>query len=644
MKRTFSVLIALTALFSAAVAQNNPYEIDDECYQYFNKADLLAGQDGYEEYASKLLNAAIIKGDTKAQTLYYVAQLKDVIRRVPGNEPTTRQQDESVIKAQEALKQVSEKLGYPQYFYYSYELVQNYFYNHGNPVRTMELVQEMQTTALKRGEPYGEWMGYRYLTGLYIAQNDYVSAKRFIRQAIEMHDKSSDPTIRKQSVCRLYCDLADTYPVGTDSSRLYVAKAMKAARVHMDTLRCHYYLARSTALHKNIQEYRRHRDYCLADPSLGVVSRTAPQMFSIIDSMIDGDMSETLPSVSRLSKIREIKFIANIAEVYGFKEEAFAIEKQLVVRNELRLAEVNQSKLSEMNARMGNNTLTAELESATEKVLRITRHSMILLTLILLGIVTFLVFHIRTLRKTNIKLQEANEKVTLANAAKTRFVQNMSHEVRTPLNAIVGFSQLLSLPDGSFPEEEKAEFASHIINNTKMLTMLLDDILNTSAMDSGNYRINYEDGECGFIAQAAISSAEHRLQPGVQLRYEQDFEGEHYFRTDPQRTQQIIINLLTNACKHTTEGEIVLKCSLSENPGKVTYSVTDTGTGVPVEQAEAIFNRFTKLNEFVQGTGLGLSICRDIAGKMGGQVFLDTSYTKGGARFVFTLPEKAEEK
>ena len=156
MKRTFSVLIALTALFSAAVAQNNPYEIDDVCYQYFNKADMLAGQDGYEEYASKLLNAAIIKGDTKAQTLYYVAQLKDVIRRVPGNEPTTRQQDESVLKAQEALKQVSEKLGYLQYYYYSYELVQNYFYNHGNPVRTMELVQEMQTTALKRGEPYGE--------------------------------------------------------------------------------------------------------------------------------------------------------------------------------------------------------------------------------------------------------------------------------------------------------------------------------------------------------------------------------------------------------------------------------------------------------------------------------------------------------
>ena len=82
----------------------------------------------------------------------------------------------------------------------------------------------------------------------------------------------------------------------------------------------------------------------------------------------------------------------------------------------------------------------------------------------------------------------------------------------------------------------------------------------------------------------------------------------------------------------------MLACSLDENPGEVTFSVTDTGPGVPAEQAEKIFERFTKLNEFVQGTGLGLSICRDIAGKMGARVFLDTAYDKGGARFVFVLP------
>ena len=239
--------------------------------------------------------------------------------------------------------------------------------------------------------------------------------------------------------------------------------------------------------------------------------------------------------------------------------------------------------------------------------------------------------------------EAANEQVMLANEAKTRFVQNMSHEVRTPLNAIVGFSQLLGLPDGSFPEEEKAEFANHIVNNAQMLTMLLDDILSTTAMDTGSYKINIEDGECCFMCQAAISSAEHRLQPGVQMRFEPEFEGHHTFRTDPRRVQQILINLLTNSCKHTSEGEIVLRCSLTENPGSVTFSVTDTGTGVPADQAEAIFDRFKKLNQFVQGTGLGLSICREITEKMGGKIFLDTTYEGKGARFVLVLPENNQE-
>ena len=102
--------------------------------------------------------------------------------------------------------------------------------------------------------------------------------------------------------------------------------------------------------------------------------------------------------------------------------------------------------------------------------------------------------------------------------------------------------------------------------------------------------------------------------------------------------QQILINLLTNSCKHTKEGEIRLSSSLTSRPGFVSYSVTDTGPGVPVDQAERIFDRFTKLNDFVQGTGLGLSICRDIAERMGASVYLDTTYTAGGARFIFEVP------
>ena len=641
MKRLLAVLLLLP-LFIVAAGQNNPYQINDECYEYFKEAELLVGKEGFEKANADLLHSAIAHGDTKAQTLYYVEHLKNITRMAVNKRDFSHAMDERVLKAQEQLKNISDKLGYHQYFYYSYELVQNYFYNSGRQNLTMEYVQELQRVALERKEPYGEWVSYRYMVTLYIEQNDYVSAKQYIKKAISIQEKSTDPTLSRQSVSRLYCDLADTYPVGTDSSRLNVAKAVQHAKVHMDTVRCHYYLARSTALAKDYDEYYRHRDYCLNDKGLWLVSRTAAQLFAIIDSMIEGDMSKSMASVMKLSKIREIKFVANIAEVYGFKDEAFTIEKYLVARNESRLAEVNRSKLAELNARLGNDALSAELVSAQHREEVISRIVTILSLVLLIGIVFFLFLYTRILQRNNRQLKAANEQVMLANEAKTRFVQNMSHEVRTPLNAIVGFSQLLGLPDGSFPEEEKAEFANHIVNNAQMLTMLLDDILSTTAMDSGSYKINIEDGECCFMCQAAMSSAEHRLQPGVQMRFEPQFEGQHTFRTDPRRVQQILINLLTNACKHTTAGEIVLRCSLTENPGMVTFSVTDTGTGVPAEQAEAIFDRFKKLNEFVQGTGLGLSICREITEKMGGKIFLDTKYEGKGARFVLELPENPE--
>ena len=320
--------------------------------------------------------------------------------------------------------------------------------------------------------------------------------------------------------------------------------------------------------------------------------------------------------------------------VYELHDECYPLFQQaeLLVGQE-GFDAVNQAFLDKALETGDTKSLTLYYAERLKNLSAVTRAQRLVITLvisILLVILAFFVIYTLHLRRTN-------EKVRMADAAKTRFVQNMSHEVRTPLNAIVGFSQLLSLPDGSFSEEEKQEFAGHIVNNTKMLTMLLDDILHVSAMDSGGYRIAYEEGEMHYLAQAAISSAEHRLRPGVRMYYAPESKEPYRFTTDPRRVQQILINLLTNACKNTDQGEIRLTSSLTQAPGYVTYAVEDTGPGVPPQQAEVIFERFSKLNEFVQGTGLGLSICRDIAQRMNARVYLDTAYT-GGARFVLELP------
>ena len=642
MRKTVTIILLALCCLAGSVAplaaQNNPYAIDDECYKYFKQAELLIGKEGFEEVNNELLRTAITKDDKKSQTLYYVERLKNASRSIPPHVYTTEEQDQKILQYMADLKEVADRFGYPQYYYYAYEITQNYFYNHDKIIRTMELVQELQQVATQRKDAYGLWMSQRYMVSLYVAQSDYISAKSYIQKAIKIYEESKDPVIRRQSPSRLYCDLADTYNIGADSVKINIQKAMKAATLHLDSLRCSYHLAKIAAYEKDTQNYRRYRDYCLSDPQINTISATAPLMFKTLDAIMEGRFDANVINSLSVARVREIKYLANVAEVYGYEEQGFEIERLLVQKFERHIAEANMSKITELDARLGNNELQKELATKSKEVLNVTRLVMILLTILLMAIITFLIIHLRTLRKKNSRLREANEKAELANAAKTRFVQNMSHEVRTPLNAIVGFSQLLSLPDGSFPPEEKEEFSNHIINNTKMLTMLLDDILNTTAMDSGNYRITFEDGEAGFICQSAISSAEHRLQPGVTMTYVPQFEGQHLFRTDPRRVQQILINLLTNACKHTTQGEIKLGCSLEENPGEVTFWVTDTGPGIPADQAEAIFNRFTKLNDFVQGTGLGLSICRDIASKMNGRVYLDTSYT-GGARFVLVLPD-----
>lgn len=243
--------------------------------------------------------------------------------------------------------------------------------------------------------------------------------------------------------------------------------------------------------------------------------------------------------------------------------------------------------------------------------------------------------HQQDLEIEHLKLECENAKHE--SDAKELFVQNMSHEVRTPLNAVVGFAQLLAMPPEFLTQEERTEYGEHIQHNSNMLTMLIDDILNISDVKTGNYTINPASHSLHAICNTALASVKYRVKANIALRYETTIDENYTVYADARRIQQILINYLTNAIKHTQVGSITLSTSLDEHPGMITFAVTDTGEGVPVGQAKNVFRRFTKLNDFVQGTGLGLNICLTLADKMNGQVFLDTSYIKG-ARFVFCFP------
>ena len=648
MKRFVLACLCLLAAVWPSAAQNNPYEIDDVCYAILQRVEAVVDDPAAEDFDvinADLLATAIERGDTKAQTLYYVFALRRICR-VGVNVPMEQrlQMNRQVDEAFDKLREVARGMGYTQYYYYSYDLAQNYYFDSRQITAAFDLLDEMLKESEQENNDYGEWQALRFLAQMYMQQGDIVNTRFYLLQALDLYAESKDPDVRRQPVTRTYCDLADTYDFSEDSSRLFYNRAAEAAQAHLDTLRCSYYQAQIAAFDKDVAEYERKRDYCLNDSAFRSFFRTGEEFFACVDAVVhNARPSQAL--MDTLALPRQQLFLGRLAAQWGQYDISLKMMRKRYEEMQYMLSRVNNMRLEEASGRYQNYSLNRQLTEKNQEVLMATRLVEFLVMVILLVSSGFFWVHNRNLRKAREmdeerirELKEANEQVQLANAAKTRFVQNMSHEVRTPLNAIVGFSQLLALPDGSFPEEEKAEFSDHIINNTKMLTMLLDDILNASAMDAGKYRISYEDGEMHFIAQAAIRSAEHRLQPGVKMYYAPESEEPFTFQTDPRRVQQILINLLTNSCKHTKEGEIRLSSSLTSRPGYVSYFVTDTGPGVPADQAEHIFERFTKLNDFVQGTGLGLSICRDIAGRMGASVYLDTTYTAGGARFVFEVP------
>ncbi|MBO4724534.1 MAG: hypothetical protein J5596_04340, partial [Bacteroidaceae bacterium] len=281
--------------------------------------------------------------------------------------------------------------------------------------------------------------------------SDYVSAKKYILQSIQVFNETDDPTVKRQSVSRAYCDLADTYPVLSDSMRICIDKAMETSIMLLDTVRCYYYQAVIAALDKNEAKYRELRDLCLAnDYYLRVVSTTAGTMFHLIDEIMEGRIDDKdLSEIEVLHRMREMKFVVNIAEIYGFENTAFRLEKHLMELLEQNFSKSNQINLAELDAKMGNNLLTADLTQKSQQLARRTLILTILVTAVLLGLLAFSYSQVIGLRRRRIRDQKmineltaANKKAEIANAAKTRFVQNMSHEVRTPLNAIVGFSQL----------------------------------------------------------------------------------------------------------------------------------------------------------------------------------------------------------
>lgn len=235
----------------------------------------------------------------------------------------------------------------------------------------------------------------------------------------------------------------------------------------------------------------------------------------------------------------------------------------------------------------------------------------------------------------NKQLAIERDRAEAALQAKTAFLRSMTHEIRTPLNAINGFTQVLAMPDIEIPEAERLDFSQRIQENTRLLTNILDDLILISDTESGAALPAPEQCIAASIITQARDAVEPMVARGVELKCSCQMAETEQVCTRPQLINKILIKLLDNAAKFTTAGSITI--SLAKEAGELHFAVADTGPGIPCDKREYIFERFSKLDSFVQGAGLGLPIARMIAERLGGTLTLDTSYA-GGAKFDLIIP------
>ena len=237
----------------------------------------------------------------------------------------------------------------------------------------------------------------------------------------------------------------------------------------------------------------------------------------------------------------------------------------------------------------------------------------------------------QTNKKQQKELEAARIKAEESDRLKSAFLANMSHEIRTPLNAIVGFSKLVIDAECT---NEKEQYAEIIERNSEILLNLFNDILDLSSLEADSLSFNIRPIKLIDICLQLEQQFCYKVKNGTKLILD-DVDTELYVSGDWNRIIQIISNLLSNAAKFTPKGEIHF--GDREKEDFVEFYVKDSGIGIPAERVATIFQRFGKINDFVQGTGLGLTLCRMLVEKMGGRIWLRSQEGKG-SRFYFTLP------
>ncbi len=330
-----------------------------------------------------------------------------------------------------------------------------------------------------------------------------------------------------------------------------------------------------------------------------------------------------------------------------YKEAFYAHKEYAALLDSARLKNIND-KLEDLEIQKRVDELVIE-KKALEIDLQKSRNQLYMfLSLFILAIssAVFVAFRLWKINSLYKKLQESNRLVILASEKaqesekmKNAFIKNMCHEVRTPLNAINGFAELITTEDNTL--EEKQEFSKIIFENCNHITSMMNSVLEIAQLDSNKDDLPLSRVNIHLLCSCEMEQIKRLYgKPDIEYRLEGNREKDLAF-TNQSHFSLILSHLLNNANKFTEKGNITLSYEPDEEQNRMVVSITDTGCGISPDKREWIFERFTKADDFVPGSGLGLYLCRQIAHRLKGNIYVDPDYTTG-LRIILTIPLKPE--
>ncbi len=276
-----------------------------------------------------------------------------------------------------------------------------------------------------------------------------------------------------------------------------------------------------------------------------------------------------------------------------------------------------------------------ELYEAEKKAATLRTTALLGAVFLLTLLIIALVYIVQTRKKHLVELRKAYHKAMESEKMKTAFIQNVSHEVRTPLNIITGFAQVIADPDLAGNQEERKRISTMMQKSTRQVTILIDEIIGLSLIESTEKMRKDDKPHINDMLRGLQREYQDYVTDETDIKLETTLPDDFTLKTNENMLRRILSCLMDNAAKYTEKGTITIKASMAGD--QLQMMVTDTGYGIPAEEAERIFDRFVKLDNFKEGIGLGLPLSRKLAEQLGGKIELDTTYTDG-AQFIVTLP------